>query len=131
MLHLAGGRLVRNLRALRPRRHHARHHADLSHAAGAFAATGEPATRVSEPLAERNGPLAIAPQEDGPLRIRGNLEIVSGTARTVFRSTNAALCRCGGSANKPFCDGTHKTNGFRASGAKSSRKRSATGDVRR
>ena len=91
---------------------------DLSHAAGAFVATGEPATRVSEPLAERNGPLAIAPQEDGPLRIRGNLEIVSGTGRTVFRCTNAALCRCGGSANKPFCDGTHKTNGFRARGAK-------------
>ncbi|MEQ1506683.1 MAG: CDGSH iron-sulfur domain-containing protein [Myxococcota bacterium] len=44
----------------------------------------------------------------------GNLELVSGTGRTVGKCTKAALCRCGGSANKPFCDGTHRTIGFRS-----------------
>jgi CDGSH-type Zn-finger protein/uncharacterized Fe-S cluster protein YjdI len=90
---------------------------DGSHAAGGFVATGEPATRESTALATRTGPLTIAPSADGPLRITGNLEVVSGTGRTIDRCTKAALCRCGGSANKPFCDGTHKTNGFRAPGA--------------
>jgi CDGSH-type Zn-finger protein len=46
--------------------------------------------------------------------VSGNCEVVSGTGRLVRRATKLALCRCGGSANKPFCDGTHKTNGFTA-----------------
>lgn len=87
---------------------------DGSHTTAGFAATGEPVTKPSEPLARRNGPVAIDPAEDGPLFVTGALEIVSGTGRTIDRCTKAALCRCGGSANKPFCDGTHKTNGFRA-----------------
>src|SRR5689334_6110554 len=66
----------------------------------------------------RDGPPAITPREDGPLLVTGNLEVVSGTGRTVERCTKTALCRCGGSSNKPYCDGTHKTNGFRASGAR-------------
>ena len=33
-------------------------------------------------------------------------------------SCPSGLCRCGGSSNKPYCDGTHRTNGFRASGAR-------------
>ena len=37
-----------------------------------------------------------------------------GTGRTINRCVKTALCRCGGSANKPYCDGTHKTNGFRS-----------------
>jgi CDGSH-type Zn-finger protein/uncharacterized Fe-S cluster protein YjdI len=90
---------------------------DGSHAAASFAATGEVATKTSTPLAERNGALTITPAANGPLRITGNLEIVSGTGRTIERCTKAALCRCGGSANKPFCDGTHKSNGFVADGA--------------
>jgi CDGSH-type Zn-finger protein len=39
---------------------------------------------------------------------------VSGTGRTINRATEAYLCRCGASANKPWCDGTHKKIGFKA-----------------
>lgn len=50
---------------------------------------------------------------NGPLLVRGDFEIldVSGTPVPLNRRT-VALCRCGGSAIKPFCDGTHKINGF-------------------
>lgn len=89
---------------------------DGSHARAGFTATGEPATKESQALAARDGEVAIAPSADGPLLVTGNLEVVSGTGRTIDRCTKTALCRCGGSANKPFCDGTHKRNGFRAPG---------------
>jgi CDGSH-type Zn-finger protein/uncharacterized Fe-S cluster protein YjdI len=87
---------------------------DGSHHEIGFAATGEPATGKADMLEVRNGPLEIEPQQDGPLQVRGNLEITSGTGRVVARLTQARLCRCGGSANKPFCDGTHARNGFRS-----------------
>lgn len=87
---------------------------DGSHSAAGFDATGEPATTATEPLATRGGPLEVDPQPDGPLRVRGPMELVSGTGRTLCRLTQAKLCRCGGSQNKPFCDGTHARNGFTA-----------------
>jgi CDGSH-type Zn-finger protein len=42
------------------------------------------------------------------------MEIISGTGRVVARTVNARLCRCGGSATKPFCDGTHARIGLRS-----------------
>lgn len=87
---------------------------DGSHAAAGFAATGEPASRDSEPLAERGGPLTIHPVTDGPLQLTGNVEICAGSGRTVHRARSTRLCRCGGSQNKPFCDGTHARIGFRS-----------------
>lgn len=87
---------------------------DGSHNTVGFIASGEPATRTSEPLTVRDGPIDIRPQRNGPLVIRGNLEICAGTGRTVDRVTEARLCRCGGSKNKPFCDGSHTLNGFEA-----------------
>jgi CDGSH-type Zn-finger protein/uncharacterized Fe-S cluster protein YjdI len=87
---------------------------DGSHATVGFQATGEPATQESSALAHRDGVLAITPTRNGPLAVEGNLEICSGTGRTVTRVERARLCRCGGSANKPFCDGTHARNGFQA-----------------
>jgi CDGSH-type Zn-finger protein/uncharacterized Fe-S cluster protein YjdI len=87
---------------------------DGSHHAIGFTASGEPATGKTDMLAARDGVLAIEPQLDGPLRVRGNLEILSGTGRAVARVTSAYLCRCGGSANKPFCDGTHAKIGFKS-----------------
>lgn len=90
---------------------------DNSHADGSFQATGEPAIKASEPLAARDGPLSVEPQKNGPLKVTGNLEIVSGTGHTLNRVTETWLCRCGQSRNKPYCDGSHRKAGFEADGA--------------
>ncbi|MFZ2649227.1 MAG: CDGSH iron-sulfur domain-containing protein [Burkholderiaceae bacterium] len=87
---------------------------DNSHLAAAFQASGEPLSTESSALARRDGPLAITPKPNGPLRVEGPVEICSGTGRCVTRGEQMVLCRCGGSANKPFCDGSHKRNGFSA-----------------
>jgi CDGSH-type Zn-finger protein/uncharacterized Fe-S cluster protein YjdI len=87
---------------------------DGSHVTIGFTATGEPATVPTDPLEHRDGALRVSPLPDGPLQVSGNLEICAGTGRTVKRVTSARLCRCGGSANKPFCDGTHVRIGFRS-----------------
>ncbi len=87
---------------------------DGSHHEVKFSATGEPPTGAADALPVRDGPLTIDPQPDGPLKIGGNLEITSGTGRVVARVTQTYLCRCGGSGNKPFCDGSHARIGFRS-----------------
>lgn len=85
---------------------------DGSHAAAGFEATGEPAAKDSVALEVRDGPVDVQPQPNGSLKVVGNLEIVSGTGRTVNRVTQTWLCRCGQSKNKPYCDGSHKAAGF-------------------
>jgi CDGSH-type Zn-finger protein/uncharacterized Fe-S cluster protein YjdI len=87
---------------------------DGSHNTIAFRATGEPERRESQPLKVRDGPLDISPEKNGPLVVAGNLEICSGTGRTIDRVTKARLCRCGGSRTKPFCDNTHLRIGFKS-----------------
>ena len=87
---------------------------DNSHIKAAFSASGEIPPLDSHPLPERNGPLHLKPATDGPLEISGPLEICCGTGRTVDRSQSVRLCRCGGSQNKPFCDGSHRRIGFRS-----------------
>ena len=49
---------------------------------------------------------------DGPLYLRGRVVFDGGEHATQVEYTRVALCRCGQSANKPFCDGTHKKIGF-------------------
>jgi CDGSH-type Zn-finger protein/uncharacterized Fe-S cluster protein YjdI len=87
---------------------------DTGHHGAGFTASGEPKPQDSAALAQRDGDLAVTPLRNGPLQIDGNLEIVSGTGRTINRVTQTFLCRCGGSANKPYCDGTHAKIGFTA-----------------
>lgn len=87
---------------------------DGAHASAAFTATGENPTREFNALVVRNGPVNVQPLPNGPLMITGNLEIVSGTGRTTDKVTKTALCRCGQSKNKPYCDGSHVTAGFTA-----------------
>ena len=87
---------------------------DGTHTAAKFQASGEPPVKESQDLARRDGPLKVLPLPNGPLQAQGALEIVSGTGHTVNRVMQAYLCRCGGSANKPYCDGTHAKIGFKA-----------------
>jgi CDGSH-type Zn-finger protein/uncharacterized Fe-S cluster protein YjdI len=87
---------------------------DGSHHEVNFAASGEPPTTKADMLPVRDGPLAIDPLTDGPLQVRGNVEIISGTGRVVARVESARLCRCGASNTKPFCDGSHERVGFRS-----------------
>jgi CDGSH-type Zn-finger protein/uncharacterized Fe-S cluster protein YjdI len=87
---------------------------DHSHLAAGFMATGEPATKESQPLARRDGSLKVTPIKNGPLMVEGSLEICGASGRTISRETKSWLCRCGQSANKPFCDSTHKKIGFTA-----------------
>jgi CDGSH-type Zn-finger protein len=65
-------------------------------------------------------PTELTPYPDGPYLLRGDFVItdMDGEAIDPHRKT-VALCRCGASRRKPFCDGTHKVIGFRAAGGES------------
>jgi CDGSH-type Zn-finger protein len=80
------------------------------------------AAALAEPAPEhRAGSGAtITPYRDGPLIVRGDFRLVDqdGAEIDPGRST-IALCRCGRSGIKPFCDGTHKRTGFSAPSAPS------------
>jgi len=59
-------------------------------------------------------PAKITPVSNGPIRIEGEFTICDsqGNQFGLAGRTAISLCRCGHSANKPFCDGAHKTSGF-------------------
>lgn len=59
--------------------------------------------------------IKIAVLQDGPYLVKGEFLIIdaAGDEYPAVRRT-VALCRCGGSANKPFCDGAHEKIGFQA-----------------
>ncbi len=84
---------------------------DNSHDAAGFrdyGAVGE----SGEPNTEIGGPLAVKSLKDGPLLLKGNVTISGGSGRNSWRGKQVAICRCGASENKPFCDGSHKKAGF-------------------
>ena len=61
-------------------------------------------------------PLTISPYRDGPLIVRGPFRIVDGAGEVIEAGRRTiALCRCGRSRLKPFCDGSHQVVGFTAS----------------
>ena len=48
----------------------------------------------------------------GPLEVTGHFRMVDAGGRIIEHEGAVFLCRCGGSSNKPYCDGSHKGNGF-------------------
>jgi uncharacterized Fe-S cluster protein YjdI len=67
----------------------------------------------AEVAAGRPQELEFRASENRPLLVSGDVRILDAEGRILYEGERAALCRCGGSSNKPFCDGTHRTNGFR------------------
>jgi CDGSH-type Zn-finger protein len=56
--------------------------------------------------------ITIAVRDNGPYLIRGGATVTDADGKTYEVQDVVALCRCGHSGNKPFCDGQHKANGF-------------------
>ena len=58
--------------------------------------------------------VSITSMTDGPLEVAGDVRILASDGSLVKETAKCYLCRCGHSANKPFCDGAHKREGFTA-----------------
>lgn len=86
---------------------------DNSHLNTGFTADAKADRAAAEPAATpASGPLTLTLNTNGPVTAAGRLIITDEAGRVIYDGDKTWLCRCGGSANKPFCDGTHKTNGF-------------------
>lgn len=86
---------------------------DNSHEAAGFkdyGAVGESGDGFDAP----GGKLEVKKAPHGPLLLSGSFAIVAASGRKAWKGKKAALCRCGHSSNKPFCDGSHKDAGFEA-----------------
>ena len=67
----------------------------------------------AEPVPDHN---TITVSANGPLFLRGDLEVMGPDGSVLLKDTRIALCRCGASKNKPFCDGSHAKAGFQDTG---------------
>ncbi len=88
---------------------------DNSHLDANFQASGtadHPETNLAD--ITTGGEISLIPTVNGPLVIEGNFEILNADKEIVYRGDSTALCRCGGSKNKPFCDGSHHIIGFKS-----------------
>ncbi len=85
---------------------------DGSHAGAGFDDPGAVAERPAGEPGAGSAPLEIRPAPAGPLLLAGPFELRGAAGELAWRGTKAALCRCGASRSKPFCDGSHKAIGF-------------------
>lgn len=85
---------------------------DDEHVKIGFKASSTLAAKESADISDTSGILTLEPSQNGPMHVTGNFEILGPDGATLYRGNDAWLCRCGGSSNKPFCDSTHRKNGF-------------------
>ena len=89
---------------------------DGSHKKAEFEAGQEFTDERGEDLPEQpsqHGELVISVKPDAMLLIKSPVTLFSRDGRSVSTRTKGALCRCGASNNKPFCDRQHKQCGFK------------------
>jgi len=68
---------------------------------------------VSKIVAESANIMKVEVTPDGPYLIKTECLILHSDGKEEIKTGTVALCRCGGSANKPYCDGSHKNIGFK------------------
>ncbi len=66
--------------------------------------------QATAPKIESESIVEVVP--NGPVLVYGNILIKHSDGQEEHKNKVTALCRCGASTNKPYCDGTHKKNGF-------------------
>jgi CDGSH-type Zn-finger protein/uncharacterized Fe-S cluster protein YjdI len=88
---------------------------DNSHFAVAFhdPSTALPGDDARKEMAT-SGKLRVVTTANGPLHLQGQITIRNAAQEVIFEGTETWLCRCGGSANKPYCDGSHQRIGFKS-----------------
>ena len=72
----------------------------------------EPTAPIQETEQKPEASVRIQVSPNGPLLVTGNAIIVNTDGTETIKEGKFALCRCGQSTRKPFCDGTHKTITF-------------------
>jgi uncharacterized Fe-S cluster protein YjdI/CDGSH-type Zn-finger protein len=72
-------------------------------------------SRLDDRPAEAAGDvLTVTPIRNGPLYVRGPVRVTAPDGSVIAEETRVALCRCGATANPPFCDNSHRAVGFQA-----------------
>ncbi len=66
------------------------------------------------PTIQATGAVEISVTPNGPLRVSGPVVVKDATGDTMLEASKMSLCRCGLSANKPFCDGSHKKENWQS-----------------
>ena len=56
--------------------------------------------------------VSVEPTTNGPNRVNNLRKFNNSKGKKLSTGSEMYLCRCGGSSNKPYCDGTHRNNGF-------------------
>lgn len=85
---------------------------DNAHAESGFNDSGQIVDTTQDDDVPQGQPLQITLMPNGPLLLQGGFNIHSSDGQSDIGRQRAALCRCGASNNKPYCDGTHAKVGF-------------------
>lgn len=70
-------------------------------------------TGEEKPAEEMISSTIVEPAPNGPLMVHGEVLVKALDGTTTKKNKVTAFCRCGGSGNKPYCDGTHKKIDFK------------------
>lgn len=80
------------------------------HTASGSSSSDPEETSKNEDMSDETTTIELA--QNGPLLVKGTIHVKHADGRIEVKETKCSLCRCGASANKPYCDGSHRTSGF-------------------